>query len=100
MKLTKQKLYHLIKESISQDHREKLIKLLLNSVQDAVFAFDLMDRLEIDDREQMNIINDAILRDPQMAQNPTGIGKISELHATLKRKINEILMKDFDLGDY
>ena len=99
MKLTTKKLYQLIKESISKDHREKLIKLLLSSVQDAVFAFDLMDRLDINDTEQLKIINDAILRDPQMAQNPTGIGKISELHQTLKQKINQILTKDFDLGD-
>ena len=32
------KLYQLIKESISKDHREKLIKLLLNSVEDANMA--------------------------------------------------------------
>ena len=89
----------MIKESISKDHREKLIKLLLNSVEDAVFAFDLMDRLEINDTEQLKIINDAILRDPKMAQNPAGVGKISELHQTLKQKINQILTKDFDLGD-
>ena len=99
MKLTTKKLYELIQESLSEDHREKLIKLLLNSVEDAVFAFDLMDRLEIDDMGQLKIINDAILRDPKMAQNPTGIGQISELHATLKRKINQILTRDFDLGD-
>ena len=65
----------------------------------SVFAFDLMDRLEINDTEQLKIINDAILRDPQMAQNPAGIGKISELYQTLKQKINQILTKDFDLGD-
>ena len=99
MKLTTKKLYELIQESLSEDHREKLIKLLLNSVEDAVFAFDLMDRLEINDTEQLKIINDAILRDPKMAQNPAGVGKISELHQTLKQKINQILTKDFDLGD-
>ncbi len=103
MKLTKEKLHKLIKESLRDDHREKLIKLLLSSVQDATFAFDLMDRLEIDDMDQINIINDAMLRDPEMARNMTGIGQISELHSTLKRKINQILMKDFegfDLGDF
>ena len=89
-----------LQESISQDHREKLITLLLTSVEDAVFAFELMDHLEIVDTEQLKIINDAILRDPEMAQNSTGIGQISELHATLKQKINQILTKDFDLGDY
>ena len=100
MKLTTKRLYQLIKETISQDHREKLITLLLTSVEDATLAFELMDSLEISDAEQMKIINDAILRDPEMAQNPTGIGQISELHTTLKRKINQILTKDFDLGDY
>lgn len=102
MKLTTKKLYQLIKESISKDHREKIIKLLLNSVEDANVAFDLMDSLEIDSLEQLKIINDAILRDPQMAQNPAGVGKISELHQVLKQKINFILMRDleaFDLGD-
>lgn len=92
----------MIKESISKDHREKLIKLLLNSVRDANMAFDLMDRLEIDSLEQLKIINDAILRDPKMAQNPAGVGKISELYQTLKQKINFILIRDleaFDLGD-
>ena len=43
----------MIKESISKDHREKLIKLLLNSVEDAV-SFDLMDRLEINDTTTKN----------------------------------------------
>ena len=90
-------------ESLRDDHREKLITLLTSSVEDVFFAFELMDRLEIDDMEQINIINDAILRDPEMARNMTGIGQISELHSTLKRKINQILMKDFegfDLGDF
>ena len=91
-----------INESISQDHREKLITLLLSSIKDAVFAFELMDRLEIDDIEQLNIINDAILRDPEMARNPAGFGEISDLHKTLKRKINQILMKGLEgfLGDF
>ena len=100
MNLTTKKLYQLIQESISKDHREKLITLMLTSVEDATLAFELMDALKIVDTEQLKIINDAILRDPQMAQNPTGIGQISELHATLKQKINQILTKDFDLGDY
>ena len=103
MKLTTNKLYELILESVSQDHREKLIKLLLSSIQDATFAFELMDRLEIDSVEQMKIINDAILRDPEMAQNPAGVGQISDLHRTLTQRINFILMKDleaFDLGDF
>ena len=103
MKLTVKKLYELIKESLNPNHREKLIMLLLSSVEDATLAFDLMDRLDLDDTEQMNIINDAMLRDPEMARNMTGIGQISELHTILKRKINEILMKDlegFDLGDF
>tara|TARA_A100001515_G_scaffold128074_1_gene114092 strand:- start:126 stop:437 length:312 start_codon:yes stop_codon:yes gene_type:complete len=102
MKLTINKLYQLIKESLSEDHREKLIKLMLNSVEDATLAFELMDRLEIDYLEQLKIINDAILRDPEMAQNPAGIGQISQLHQTLKEKINFILIRDleaFDLGD-
>lgn len=92
-----------LQESISKDHREKLITLLLSSVEDANLAFELMDRLEIDSVEQLRIINDAILRDPQMAQNPAGVGQISELHQTLKQKINFILIRDlegFDLGDY
>ena len=102
MKLTTNKLYQLIQETVSQDHREKIIKLLLSSVEDATFAFELMDRLEIDSVEQLKIINDAILRDPEMAQNPAGVGQISKLHQTLKEKINFILIKDleaFDLGD-
>ena len=100
MKLTTNKLHKLIQEAVSENNREKLINLLLSSVRDATFAFELMDRLDLDDRSQMEIINDAILRDPIMAQNPTGVGKISELHSTLKRKINNILTRDFDLGDY
>ena len=102
MKLTTNKLYQLIQETVSQDHREKLITLLLSSVEDATFAFELMDRLEIDSVEQLKIINDAILRDPEMAQNPAGVGLISDLHQVLKQKINFILIKDleaFDLGD-
>ena len=62
-----------------------------------------MDRLEIDGAEQTKIINDAILRDPEMAQNPTGFGQISDLHKTLTQRINFILIRDleaFDLGDY
>ena len=102
MKLTTKKLYQLIKESLSEDHREKLIRLLLNSVEDATLAFELMDRLEIDSVEQLKIINDAISRDPEMAQNPAGVGQISELHQVLKQKVNFILMRDlkaFNLGD-
>ena len=102
MKLTTNKLYQLIQEAISQDHREKIIKLLLSSVKDATFGLELMDRLEIDSLEQLKIINDAISRDPEMAQNPAGVGQISELHQVLKQKVNFILMRDlkaFDLGD-
>ena len=102
MKLTTNKLYQLIQETVSQDHREKIIKLLLSSVEDATLGLELMDRLEIDSLEQLKIINDAISRDPKMAQNPAGVGQISELHQVLKQKINFILIRDlkaFDLGD-
>ena len=93
-------IFQLIKESNSKDHREKLIKLLLN-LSKMQKAFNLMDE-EIDSLEQLKIINDAILRDPEMAQNPTGVGQISELHQVLKQKINFILIRDleaFNLGD-
>jgi hypothetical protein len=92
-----------INESLRDDHKEKIIRLLLGSVEDATFAFELMDRLEIEDETQIDLINDAMLRDPEMARNMTGVGQISELHTTLKRKINQILMRgfeEFDLGDF
>ena len=103
MKLTKQKLYQLITESLRDDHKEVLISLLISDIEGAEQAFDLMEALGLDDETQIDLINDAMLRDPEMARNMTGIGQISELHSTLKRKINEILMRDvegFDLGDF
>ena len=92
-----------INESLRDDHKEKLIMLLLSDTEGAEQAFELMEALGLDDRVQLDLINDAMLRDPEMARNMTGIGQISELHSTLKRKINQILMRDFegfDLGDF
>ena len=76
---------------------------MLNSVEDAVFAFDLMDRLEIDDMSQLKIINDAILKGLKAESEHFIIGEMSELHQVLKQKINFILIRDleaFDLGDF
>ena len=103
MILTKQTLYKLINESLRDDQREKLITLLSSSVENATFAFELMDRLELDEMEQMDMINDAISRIPKITQDSVSFRERNELYSTLKRKINEILMRDFegfDLGDF
>jgi len=42
MKLTTQTLYKLINESLRDDHREKLITLLLSNVEGATMAIELM----------------------------------------------------------
>ena len=103
MKLTAQKLYKLITESLRDDHREKLIKLLLSDIEGAEQAFEIMDALGLDDETQIDLINDAISRIPKITQGSFTFRQSPELYSTLKRKINEILMRDFegfDLGDF
>ena len=51
MILTKEKLYQLITESLRDDHKEKLIKLLLSNIEGAEQAFDLMRGLELSKQE-------------------------------------------------
>jgi len=86
MKLTTQILYKLITESLRNDHKEKLIKLLLSNIEAAEQAFEIMEALELDDDTIIDIINDAIESDPQMAKNPNAYG--NPLHQRLKREIN------------
>jgi O-phosphoseryl-tRNA(Cys) synthetase len=101
MKLTTKKLYKLIQESLSENHREKLIMLLLSNIEGAEQAFELMEALDLDDVTIIDIINDAINSDPQMAKNPNAYE--DPLQQRLKREINMRLMKGlegFDLGDF
>ena len=101
MKLTTQTLYKLIKESLRDDHRQKLIMLLLSNLESAEHAIELMDDLELDDVTIIDIINDAIDSDPVMSKTPTGWG--NPLQQRLKREINMRLMRGlegFDLGDF
>ena len=47
MKLTTQTHYKLINESLRDDHREKLITLLLSNVEGATMAIELMKGLDM-----------------------------------------------------
>ncbi|MDA7494554.1 hypothetical protein N8467_00650 [bacterium] len=101
MKLTTQKLYKLVTESLRNDHKEKLIKLLLSNIESAEHAIELMDILELDDDTIIDIIDDAIKSDPVMSKTPIGWG--NPLQQRLKREINLRLMRGlegFDLGDF
>jgi len=101
MKLTTKTLYKLITESLRDDHREKLITLLLSDIEGAEQAFEIMEALELDDETIIDIIDDAIESDPIMSKTPSGWG--NPLQQRLKREINMRLMSDleaFDLGDF
>jgi len=101
MKLTTQAPYRLITESLRNDHKEKLIKLLLSNIEAAEQAFEIMDALELDDVTIIDIINEAIKSDPEMAKTPTGWG--NPLQQRLKREINTRLVKGlegFNLDDF
>ena len=86
MKLTTQELYKLITESLRNDHKEKLIKLLLSNIESAEHAIELMDILELDDDTIIDIINEVINSVPEMVKNPNAYG--DPLHQRLKREIN------------
>jgi hypothetical protein len=101
MKLTKQTLYKLITESLSDNNRKKLKMYLLSGLESAEHAIELMDDLELDDVTIIEIINDAINSVPEMVKNPSGYG--DPLQQRLKREINMRLMRgfeNFDLGDF
>ena len=101
MKLTKQTLYKLISESLSNDSRKKMKMYLLSDLESAEHAIELMDGLGLDDMTIIEIINDAINSVPTMVKNPSGYG--NPLQQRLKREINMRLMRDienFDLGDF
>ena len=98
MKLSKQKLYQLITESLRDDHKEKLVRLLLSNIEAAEQAFEIMDALELDDVTIIDIINDAIKSDPKMVKNPNAYE--DPLHQRLKREINNRLMKGLEGFDF
>ena len=56
MKLTTKTLYKLITESLRDDHREKLITLLLSNVEGATMAIELMKGLDMTEEEIFNMI--------------------------------------------
>jgi len=56
MKLTKQTLYKLINESLRDDHKEKLIKLLLSDIENATMAIELMKGLDMPEDEIFDMI--------------------------------------------